>query len=129
MAQLKACLRAVALVYRGRRGDSSESTWAMTCDDATTPIPSRVNGGSVMAWNDDELDRLVQRVAEVYGEGTLADAYVRAMNAAPAATIGSLDRIQDVIVNRALPNRTRVVAGAAWRAALKVELRRLVTPH
>ena len=81
-----------------------------------------------MQWNDDELDRLVLKVAELYGDGTLADAYVRAMNAAPVA-IGRIDRIKDSIVNRKLPNRTRVVGGAAWRSALKVELRRLVTPH
>ena len=82
-----------------------------------------------MDWDDDELERLVMQVRELYGDGPLAEAYVRAMNAVPPASIGNIHQVRDLIVDHELPNSTRVVEGPALKLALKAELRRLVTPH
>jgi hypothetical protein len=84
-----------------------------------------------MDWEppDDELDQLVLKVAELYGDGALSEAYARAMNAAPRATIDSLERRPDIIVDHDLSGYTYVVEGPALRSALKAELRRLVTPR
>jgi hypothetical protein len=82
-----------------------------------------------MDWDDTELDRLVMRFRELYGDGALAEAYVRAMNAVPPASIESIQKVRDLIVDHELPKGTRLVEGPAMKLALKAELRRLVTPH
>jgi hypothetical protein len=82
-----------------------------------------------MDWDDDELERLVIQVRELYGDEALAESYVRAMHAVPPASIASIQKVRELIVDHELPNGTRVVEGPAMKLALKAELRRLLTPH
>jgi hypothetical protein len=82
-----------------------------------------------MDWDDDELERLVMQVGGLYGNEALAEAYVRAMNAVPPASIASITKVRDLIVDHELPSGTRVVEGPALKFALKAELRQLLTPQ
>jgi hypothetical protein len=54
---------------------------------------------------------------------------MRAMNAVPPASIESIQKVRDLIVDHELSDGTRLVEGPAMKFALKAELRRLVTPH
>jgi hypothetical protein len=51
------------------------------------------------------------------------------VNAAPRASIDSIDQVRDLIVDHELPNGTRLVEGPAMKFALKAELWKLLTPH
>jgi hypothetical protein len=74
-----------------------------------------------MKW-DDELKLLTQRVRQTFGPSALAEAYVRAMTAAPAADVS-----EDWMTVRG--DETKFVDGRVSASYLKAELRRMLTAH
>jgi len=78
-----------------------------------------------MKW-DAELEAMAGAVREIFGGEAVAEAYVRAITAAPpserAATVARVCGV-------AIDPHTKVVDDSAIRSALRHELRRLLTPH
>jgi hypothetical protein len=78
-----------------------------------------------MVW-DAELEALVTKVGDVFGEDAVAEAYLRAINATPA-----LQQIPEDVaaVAELMPAdaHTKFVDGRASAAAFREELRRLLT--
>jgi hypothetical protein len=75
-----------------------------------------------MKW-DPELTALADQVRETFGRRALADAYVRALVAAPRTECPpELELFED-------DDQISVVDGEASAASLKSELRRMLTRH
>ncbi len=78
-----------------------------------------------MVW-DDELTTLAEKVTALFGERAVTEAYVRALTAAPEA---SPEAAADFIILDRDTSETKYVDGVQSAAALKAELRRLLTAH
>jgi hypothetical protein len=78
-----------------------------------------------MKW-DAELEEMAGAVREIFGGEAVADAYVRAITAAPPSERAT--RVARVF-GLAIDAHTKVVDDGAIQSALRQELRRLLTPH
>jgi hypothetical protein len=84
-------------------------------------------GKRVMQW-DTELERLVTKVGQVFGDHAVAEAYLRAISVTPA-----LQHIPDDVaaleelLSADMQQHTKFVDGRASAAAFREELRRLLT--
>jgi hypothetical protein len=78
-----------------------------------------------MTW-DTELEAMAGAVREIFGGEAVAEAYVRAITAAPASErAAEVARVSGVAIDA----HTKIVDDGAIRSALRDELRRLLTRH
>jgi hypothetical protein len=78
-----------------------------------------------MTW-DTELEAMAGAVREIFGGEAVAEAYVRAITAAPPSErAAEVARGSGMVIDA----YTKIVDDGAIRSALREELRRLLTPH
>lgn len=82
-----------------------------------------------MKW-DDELESLAKQVHEIFGEGAVAEAYVRVLlqhapeSSEARSVMGDPDQVRV-----GMASATRYMDGRITAGLLKAELRRMLRPH